>query len=788
MPGDACAGRPVMKTAPFISLVLAAFVAGCPLSAAPSAGAKSGKLRATAAAGAQSGFVVKGEDWADCAALEKRLAAQILRNIKGESRQAVQQFIANPANRLLLAQWHLAHCENAVDASKLPTPKAGEKLPPRTMRELLLSSDKAAAFVTRVTNDVAWMEQLAYSGECVRPGRAMAILYALSQQHKGYEKQRVLRDIATATALEWARSDWDFARALARADFYMDNYAEGRFHSGFSDLPFWQYRVICGSKGNNANGDVASLEWALDNVHLPAEQYTGCCWQCNYLLDNLFGDSIHGAYYYAPYDDVYADKDPVKGTNALKRARDIGGVCGSLSHYGAFAAVANGVPALPAGEPGHCAYIVCVNGKWTPAYSLSWERGLHWQMWTGVHKYSSLHMATELNSEVQARRTALSHACRTLGELCAASGRSSAAKAYFLTGVREQPLNYPAWRGYAAYLSSHEAQNAAEWKLLNKELCARLASRYPEMAAELLKGQVYPGLRKACTDSSQLMVCYGLFWKAVKDMGPDRWAVEELCNNQLGSVKSSKRSAEEVALVFYKMVLGQTAVKKAYAPVILSWGNGKAVAMGEAMQKKFLRATLSALSKGEGMDADARDKMLGQALLGAERMRDRSSFQAIGKLLSDKFRQPRLPKWEPFPGKLVSQGGLLYTSSTCQHDWPAEHWGVLEPTGGRFHTGNDKDAYAVVELPKMSVLSGVVTIAPDGNLWRLFDMKVQYSESGRDDDWHDAGAMPNPTGQRVNRLDLQGRKLRARYIRILRPGGPQLFHLNAIFVYGTPAS
>ncbi len=769
-----------MKKATIISLGVALLVVGNLVAAVPGSGTGKPAVSDTTKA-----HTVRGKDWADCASLEKRLAAQILGQLKASGKESAKAFLNSSRNRLLLTQWQLAHLEAATEP-----PKDGEPVPPRTMRELLASDAKAAAFIEKVTNDVEWMEQLAYSGECIRPGRAMAILCGIARKHQSAEREGTARDIATATALEWARANWDYERALARADFYIRNHKDGRFHTGFAKLPFWQYRVICGSKGNNANGDLASLEWALDNVHLPIEQYTGCCWQCNYLSDNLFGDSIHGAFYYAPYDDVYADKNPVKGLNALLRSRDIGGVCGSLSHYGAFAAVANGVPALPAGEPGHCAYIVCVNGKWTPAYSLSWERGLHWQVWNGNDKYSSLHMASELYAPAQARRTALSNACRTLGELCIAQGEAASAQDYFLAAVHEQPLNYLAWKSYAAFLSAAKPGDEDAWKRFNKELCAQLAPRYPEMAAELLKGQVYPGLRKVCTDPSELMACYGRFWQSVKDMGPDRWAVEALCNNQLDSVKSEKKSAEEVALVFYKLVLGQTASKKAYAPVILSWGNGKAAKAGEAMQKKFLQATLGALSSGKSgdMDAEARDKMLGEALYGAERMRDRSSFQAIGKLLSDKYRQPRLPKWESFPGKLVSQGGLLYTSSTCQHDWFAEHWGVLEPTGGRFHTGNDKDAYAVVELPKTAVLTGVVTIAPDGNLWRLTDMKVQYSESGRDDDWHDAGPMPNPTGQRINRLDLQNRKLRARYIRILRPGGPQLFHLNAIFVYGHPAA
>ncbi len=770
-----------MKTGPILTLSLAALLAGgC---VAPLQAAAEGR---PALAGNPA--IPSPEAWADVAALEKQLAASILKSLKGAEADEVHACLRRPQNRLALALWHIAHCERAVDTSKHTPAKEGETLPPRSMKELLASADAGTlAFIRQFTGDLAWVEQFAYSGECLNPGRALAILDAIRREREAQGKapltsDRVLRNVATATALEWARSGWDFHKALARARFYMDNYEARRFHKGFRDLPFWQYRVICGCKGDNANGSVASLEWALDNVHLPVDQYPGCCWQASYLSSNLFGESIHGAWYYAPYNDVY-------GENAVQRTLDVGGVCGSLSHFGAFAALANGVPALAAGEPGHCAYIVCVNGRWTPAYSLSWERGLHWQVWNGIYKYSSLHMATELYSPEQAEKTALSDSLRSLAELCAAEGNKGQAQACFRSAVQAQPLNYLAWRGYAAFLNAHMPRDGRAWKLLANAVGKTLAPRYPEMAAELMLAQIHPGLHRACPSSADRKECYSTFWRAVQGMGPDRWAVEALCNSQSGSLRDGKRSDDEAILDFYRMVLGHTAGKPAYAPVILSWGNGVAAKMGEKMQKKFLKATLTCLSKGgSSIDTAARDRMLGQAILGAERMRDRSSFQAIGKLLSERYHKNRLPGWEPFPGKLVSRGGLLSTSSTCQHDDPAEHWGVLEPTGGRFHTGSDKDAWAVVELPKMANISGVVTIAPDVNLWRLTNMKVQYSETGRDGDWHEAGAMPNPTGQRVNRLDLQENMPRARFIRVLRPGGPEVFHLNAIFVYGKPAS
>ncbi len=778
--------------------------------------------------GSYIGKSLSVRDWADTSALEKKLAGDILKGLKGVDKASVEAFIAEPANRLLLAQWYLASAENAVSQNDIQKTRDNlsrdlerrrenlarmkenlkraegtrrralemrikseedgiksrelELASPRTMREALTSTPGSLKFLQQVTNNLDWMEQIAYSGECRRPGRALGILAAIAEEEEDLAAKKMEREIATATAVEWSKSGWDFDKALARANFYITNWQDDRLHVEFDSLPFWQRRIVCGSKGNNGYGEAASLQWQLDNVNLPTEQYAGSCWQCSYLLNNLFGDSIHGPMYYNPYMDAYGD-------NAAQRTKDVGGVCGSLSHYGAFAAVANGIPALPAGEPGHCAYIVLSNGKWQPGYSLSWKRGLHWQVWEGIHKFASLHMATELFSEEQAGKTSLSNAFWTLGKIYASAADKEKALACFASAVKEQPLNHGAWCDYAAFLKDQMPQDAAAWKQLNAAVCNTLVPRYPEMAAELMKGRIYPGLEGLQLPGNELMACFSAFWQAVDGMGPDRWGIEELCGKQADMFKKRSSKPADAMLALYGEILGQCSGKTPYAPVILSWGNGLASGMKPEMQQKFFQSTITALSKGGEMEAGARDKMLGQALFGAEKMRDRNSFQAIGKMLSEKYRKNRLPKWEPFPGKLASQGGMMY-ASTYAHDDPTEHWGVLEPTGGRFHTNSEVNPWVVVEMPKTVYVTGVVAVSTAGhNNRRLHDMKVQYSESGRDDDWHEAGAFPAPSTKAVNRLDLQNSKPRARFIRIIRGGdGKDVFHLNGIFVYGEQAA
>ena len=233
-----------------------------------------------------------------------------------------------------------------------------------------VKGNSSIKLMEQVGGSEEWMSHFAFSGECVRPGMAFSILKKIYKQHPDMLTNRTVRDIATATALEYAKSNWDQQDAVERANFYIQAWKDERLNTVFDTLPMWLRRMVCGCKGDNPYGSVESLQWALDNFHLPADRYSGSCWRCAYRLNNIYGDSIHGPLYYAPFEGSL-------GQNREAMTYYVGGVCGSLSHFGAFAALANGVPAMTVGEPGHCAYIVLVGDKWTPAYSLSWERGLH---------------------------------------------------------------------------------------------------------------------------------------------------------------------------------------------------------------------------------------------------------------------------------------------------------------------------------------------------------------------------------------------------------------------------
>ena len=801
--------------------------------------------------GSYIGHTLTANDWADPQEVQEKLLNIIDERLTGTSPDAVKSFLQNPENRLILAQHSLARTEttseekrknaeqsyhktltdlrNQLDSSAKSLPE-GTPLPPKiaarnkriedriaaierevtapnTIAALVQSSNKknpfAAELVENITNNLDWVQQFNATGEKADPGTAMAILERIAEKNPDVLYNQLDRDIATATALEFSRSGWTQEDAVNRALFYMKNQKAGRLNKVFDTLPFWQRRIVCGLKGkglalgaggNDKAGSLDSMEYSLDNVHLPAYRYTGSCWQAPYRLHNIYGESIHGSGYHQTFNDMYGD-------NFNELTRTVGGVCGGLSHYGATTATANGVPAMTAGEPGHCAYLVLVGDKWTPAYSLSWQRGLHWQVFQGNNKYSALDMATKLFSPEQKQQTELSQAMQNLGNAYAASNPEKA-QSFYMNAVQAQPMNYYAWRDYSNFLSKTAENNPEAWTALCNEVQRLVAPTHAEMAAELLKSHVYPGLKKALGNNpAELKRTVLSFWNSVNTMGPDpdwdkgfrgRWDVEGMCQAQLQLLGINPQK-DPALQDFFGTVMRSVSSKPDYTPVVLSWGNSLLEKMDKNLQSDFMAAMLGGMSGGDGSGAtdEQREQMLKPVILASEKAEDIKSFQAIGKSLPEKYHNPqnKLPQnIKPFPDKLVSQGGLIVASSTSNFDNPCNHWGVLEPgVGGGFHTAKNVDAWVKVVLPKQANVTGVILQTTSGNLSRHDNMVVQVSETGADNDWKDVATLGKCTQQTIY-VDLKASAPLAKYVRIMRKGGPEFFHLRAIYVYGKPAA
>lgn len=644
---------------------------------------------------------------------------------------------------------------------------------------------KCGKVLKAILTDNEWMEQIAYSGELHNFTRVVQIISTLAASNKNVLKKGVARDTATAVALEYARGGHKLTAAVERGSYFLKYRKQGRLNSTFDKLPMHQRRVACGFKPENRAGTITSFEWALDNVHVPDWQYPASCWRCGYILDNVYGDSIHGPWYFAPWEGVLTD-------NHMALTKHVGGVCGGLSHFGAASACANGVPALTAGEPGHCAYIVLVDGRWVPAYSLSWERGLHWIPWGGNHTFSSLHLTDDLYSKKAAAKTRLSNAYRVLAHIYTLTGDTQNALTCYEHSAKAAPLNYPMWREYAAFLASNMPQNKKAWQKLNALLCQGMASCYPEQAAELLKQHVYGRMAACGMSADELATACALFWKHADKMGPDRWHIETFTDAQLNMCKKAADNTEAAAINLHTKVLTAAAPHEAYSGVMMTWGNKISESLSEAGRKKLTDATIKALGSGKSLNSAQKAKLLGGLILAAEKSKDASTFHSISKMIDPKEIKgtAAIPTLYPYPGKLVSEGGMPFASSTSQWDAPHTHSGLLTKSGGKIHTARENNPWIAVKLPKHAYITGVIFAGT--NDWKLINrfrpVKVQVSDTGKDDDWHDVGAPIPATENYIISFDLQKERPKALYVRVLRPGGPEVFHANGIYVYGEPAA
>jgi hypothetical protein len=164
---------------------------------------------------------------------------------------------------------------------------------------------------------------------------------------------------------------------------------------------------------------------------------------------------------------------------------------------------------------------------------------------------------------------------------------------------------------------------------------------------------------------------------------------------------------------------------------------------------------------------------------------------------ADVFLDPKtmadFPKFEPFPEFLLSKDGMLQTSSACGSDRPLSYRQVLsDGTGGWFDTNPEEKPWAQVQLAGEGELTGIVLVnryevgsTQDEFQWAV-PFKVSVSLDGKT--WTEVASFDK--AEAVFRVDLQGRKLVARYVRAERQPAadktkpPGRFHFRSFQVFG----
>lgn len=667
--------------------------------------------------------------------------------------------LADSEKRLDIARATLlrkAGCEALAEIAKLPS-----------------GADMLAA----ISSDLDWISGVLYSGPTQNLEIGLQYLAGLYHLQHQDMSDPIVRRIATTAALEYAREGRSAEDLEKRFGYYYSSYKEGKLNVVFNDLRYWDTRIVTGCKADETWGGVESLTWQRDNVRLPAAGYLDACTQLQYRLRNAAGDSIFSNEYMAPVNSY------LNGRTALGH-REVGGVCGACSHYGAFGALAAGIPAMTMGEPGHCAYTVRVGNTWHKSYSIYWKHGMHKTFW-GLHDWDFLILMQDLYGNYH--KTMVADQLLAVAELLADAGYERAAFHSYDAAIGAQPLNWEAWLSYAAYLEKQAPEHKARWQEMHDKAVDTMGAKFHNAAATLLVKKVYPRLLPLIPAARDRNKLFRSFFDQCKTFGTNRWDLDPLLNAQLDGCKTTKEK-----FAYMRDALRILMSRKDYAGAVLTWGLEYMGSLpaddpdSEKIQKEFnsmIMRSLSRVKSGKKGD-DPLKGALGEAIHSAAQNGDKRTFQAVGKLAYKRYKKDfpkKKLKVRGFSGVIVSSKGLIRSATTIDPGPDCcMHWAVLQPFGGSIPAKFENKAGTVVELDGPSQLTGVY-VAFEGEIKNDRDFKLEVSDNGQN--WEFVQSEVEVDGD-VLRVDLKKEKPEARFVRLLREGDKWESGMSAFFVYG----
>ncbi len=698
-------------------------------------------------------------DWQDPQALQNKISDRMLARLGRFSQKEVWKFMQSPQNRRDLAVFHLISL-------------AG----PEKIKELTRSFEGIST-ITTLSNDLLWLEGLLYSGPTTNFDSALRNIVSVFSGRTELINDPVARRLGTTGALEFAREGWSSKSLIERFNFYYDSYDQGLLNIIFDDLEYWETRYLMGATQPDKWGSVKNLTWLRDNVRLPVEGYLGAAYQVPYRLRNVAGDSIHGPDYLIAFMKYY------DGIIALAH-REVGGVCGALSHYGTFAALANGIPAATMGEPGHCAYTVRVGNEWSRANSIYWQHGLHKNLW-GEPSWDFLILSQNLYSSVE--QTMVSDQLSALGDFLGSRRKMHGAFICYEDAILAQPNNWPHLLKYTGYLRDKAPKNKEKWVELHRLVNDGLNQQFHNASATLMSKYIYPHLIPLIKDKRELAKVYASFFKECKTMGTNRWDVNGILSKQLTSFAQG-----EEQINYMKEALRALVKNPDYAGSAIAWGLSFVSSLPdsdktEELQEDFTDVIVSALSRTSTRkrDLDATWKTMNQAMRQAVENGDRAMFQSIAKLAKRRCKK-YFPKnkfrFRGFPGTLLSTTALIKGDRTMDDNEAVSlHWATLQKEGGNMQMKSE----IVIELEKRADIRGIVCISKSNEQNNSRPLTIEISDDGQN--WS-APINGSAEGQ-VVRFDFGRNMSTARFVRLKRGGTLQAsdFHGQAIlgfYVYG----
>lgn len=489
---------------------------------------KSSSKKSSSKGGGDEKKVLTGGEWSDPDKLQARLETKISRGFKTWDKTEVDQFLKEDWARSDLACWELIRAMRKDEEAF------------KEFRASGLTKSTTRRFLAEFVDDESWIEGYLYTAPPDNAVFAIKLLRAFAGKDDELKKTTMLKKIATGVAGEFSRRGWfndEFekdpelsrkngpTRIWRRYKFFADSWREKRLNVLFDKLDYWDMRIVAGTTGRtntNAFGHEDSLRWGQDNVKLPEASYASPrdIFQMPYRLWSKVGDSVQTNDYYRPFLDWY-------NFVQLKTAQEVGCVCGGVSHFGATAACANGIPAVTMGEPGHCAFAVRVKGVWRPNNSVSWEHGVHWRLWDEKN-WQFLHLTQALYSDK--KPTMLSFRIAVLAHIAESQKNADPARVLSLYeyALEKQPLNFPIWREYLTY-AAKQKQGKDFWKNAHKKIIDAFVPALPDVACITLGKYVYPQLLPLTEKDDEKIALFADFWgKTDGNGGTGRWDCESV--------------------------------------------------------------------------------------------------------------------------------------------------------------------------------------------------------------------------------------------------------------------
>ena len=616
------------------------------------------------------------------------------------------------------------------------------------------------AFLEKFFKDQDWMEQFAGSGKVggitaygvtATPSMSqslMALDLLYWNDKGGWGDTKTGRNCLTSLALNHAH-DFSDEKLVEIAECYREWDRNGTLHSASKNMDVREWREVT-NFGQNAELDVESLRWIHDFATVPGSKYSGLPWECSYRLKNCFGASVHGPDYYRPWYHRW---------NMQEMRYRVGGVCGALSKFGSHGAEAHGIRSYTAGQPGHCAYMLWNFGenRWDHAYSVTGHTMAHFVL-SDEHRFAA--------SEEQDR---------------------------YYSNPRRMDAEFLRWKG--EYKKSMQACNnnwqaATEWmnNLKSKE-------EWDDFGATV-----------RATFSDAPCLGWNLYRKYLKSMGGDKPRM--LAAAKLGLAEMKECTAKTVEPIYldetildplaelfgndknalweiFQSALDGYAGSPTFFRQTINWGSVKLMNSPEDTKRYLL--TVAAAAKKHKCDLD-----YAGMILSASKAGDITTFKQVYRLMDKlspkdaaKATGKSFPK-QDYGGDLLSEDGLLQTSSTCGYDSPTRYRNALNAEDfadmSAFHTDKGKEVWAQVLLPGESSIMGVTVVdrASGYNATRQVPMEILISSDGVA--WEKVGGADQPKGE--FKFNVGGKK--AKYVRVARvkDAKEEVFHLHKILVYG----